>query len=71
MAIAAEESDVAQQVLPPIPADTNIPRHPVMPFAILPAKVKFQIIRRFAAGATAAELENEFGTRLPGACRFR
>ena len=56
MASAAQDSDEAQEVLPPIPPDTLGPRHEVMIFAVDSPKVKFEKMRRTAELAASAEL---------------
>jgi hypothetical protein len=53
MTVAAEESDLAQEVFLPIPADTLRPRHEVVIVSAEAVKMKFEAMRR-AANSTAA-----------------
>jgi hypothetical protein len=55
MAIAAQQSDEAQEVLLPIPADTLRPRHKVMVISADAMKMKFEEMRRAAGLTTPAQ----------------
>jgi hypothetical protein len=62
MAAAAEESNLAQEVFLPIPADPLRPRHEVVGVRADTVKMKFEEMRRAAGIATTAECQNKFPT---------
>lgn len=59
MASAAEQSDLAQEVFLPIPANALRPRHKVVVVAMKPSKVKFESLARAAGFADMAELRDQ------------
>lgn len=60
MASAAEESDLTQEVLLPVPPNAFRPSHSVVPVTDEAAKVKFQAMRVAAGIAFDPERSNQF-----------
>jgi hypothetical protein len=64
MATAAQESDLAQEVFLPIPANALRPVHSVVVISAAAMKMKFEELRRAAGLAGTTEVKDKSSTKL-------